>query len=277
MLSAFVVGGALTATLILEGKKESSKAVPETVPAATALSSSTRDVLASLKQPVELHYYALFNGTPTEPQQQLAAAAGALMDLFAEAGGSNVRLVGEREWTDETTAQAATEGVRPQGLTEGEPFYLGVAVQQQGRTEAIAQISAAWLPALEFDLARAIARVANPPAASKPAEEAAQVEAATTSVNRLFPDPAAVSFEDGRQKLREASLKEFEAGVARMQKDVAAVEQRLRAAEAKSSESDREQALAELQQIKARHESSLRDIARRAQAEQEAWAVLKGR
>jgi hypothetical protein len=277
VLSAFVVGGALTATLILVGEREKNAALADPAAAASTLSDSTREALAALKQPVELHYYALFDGSPSDTQKQLETDAGALLELFAEIGGRNVQLSRATEWTDDATRQASADGIRPQGLTEGHPFYLGVVVKQSERSEAVPQITGAWLAALEFDLARAIARVANPPVAPKPAEEAGQAEAAVASVNRLFPDPAAVSFEAGRQQLREASLKEFEAGVAKMQKDVTAVEARLRAAEAESSEPDRLQALADLQQLKARHETELRNIARRAQAEQEAWAALKGR
>jgi len=241
------------------------------------LSDISRDVLKSLRGPVDLHFYALFSATNASPEQlALVQQIRQTMEEFEREADGRLRVSEVTEWSEASASQASAEGVRVQNLSQGNPFYLGIAVSQSDRHDALAQLSSAWLPALEFDLARAIARVASEPAPVRTGDEAAQAEAAVTAVNRLIPDPASVPFDAGRSLLRDASLKEFEAGVARMREEIAKIEQRLRAADSTGSDADRKAALDELHQVKARHEAALREVARRSQAQIEAWSRLKG-
>jgi ABC-type uncharacterized transport system involved in gliding motility auxiliary subunit len=60
---------------------------------------------------------------------------------------------------DEDAAQL--DGVEPQQLFSGEQFYLGLTVSQLDRKQAIPAVSAQRERLLEYDLARAIARVAT--------------------------------------------------------------------------------------------------------------------
>ena len=55
----------------------------------------------------------------------------------------------------------AAKGIEPQTLTTGEQFYMGLTVSRLDRKEAIAGINPQRERLLEYDLIRAVARVAN--------------------------------------------------------------------------------------------------------------------
>jgi hypothetical protein len=79
------------------------------------------------------------------------------------AGGANViveRYNPRPDSEDEDAAQL--DGIEPQQLATGEQFYLGVAVSQLERKQAIASVSPQRERLLEYDLVRAVARVARP-------------------------------------------------------------------------------------------------------------------
>ena len=82
---------------------------------------------------------------------------------FKPAAGSNLVVERYNPKPDSEEEDAAQlDGIEPQQLDTGEQFYLGIAVSQLDRKQAIAAVSPQRERLLEYDLMRAIARVGNP-------------------------------------------------------------------------------------------------------------------
>jgi len=125
------------------------------------LSDGTRKILRGLQSPVKLRLYV----SPGEAMPvQLRAFAGRVTDMveeFRSAAGANLVVETYRPRPDSDEEDAAQlDGVEPQQLVTGGQFYLGVAVSRLDRRQAIGAISPQRERLLEYDLARAMARVA---------------------------------------------------------------------------------------------------------------------
>ncbi len=250
-------------------------------PAAHGLTDGTRAVLRSLNSSVEIRFYSLLGDESASGElREFAGRVQLLLTEFQRESGNKLKITPYETWTEANSKTASADGVVPFSLEQAEPVYLGLTVLHDKRKETIAQLNPEWEQALEFDLARAIARVANPsslastPAAASAADRAL-VEQATQEVERSIPNLASVSLEDGKRILRESALKEFKTAVAEMEKEVEAARQRLLKAEGSNSESDRQKALDLLQQVQAKHSETLSQIAARAKARTEALQRLK--
>src|SRR4029078_2266063 len=82
---------------------------------------------------------------------------------FKSVAGSNLVVERYNPKPDSEEEDAAQlDGIEPQQLFTGEQFYLGVAVSQLDRKQAIPAVSPQRERLLEYDLIRAIARVGNP-------------------------------------------------------------------------------------------------------------------
>jgi ABC-type uncharacterized transport system involved in gliding motility auxiliary subunit len=82
---------------------------------------------------------------------------------FKQAAGSNLVVERYNPKPDSEEEDAAQlDGIEPQQLYTGEQFYLGIAVSQLDRKQAIPTVSPQRERLLEYDLIRAIARVGNP-------------------------------------------------------------------------------------------------------------------
>ncbi len=127
------------------------------------LSEGTKQLLRGLQAPVKLKLY-ISRGEQAMPVP-LRSFAQRVEDLtreFKSVAGSNlvIELYNPKPDSEEEDA-AQLDGVEPQQLTTGEQFYLGLTVSQLDRKQAIAAVSAQRERLLEYDLARAIARVAT--------------------------------------------------------------------------------------------------------------------
>jgi gliding motility-associatede transport system auxiliary component len=126
------------------------------------LSEGTKKLLRGLESPVKVKLY-ISRGEQAMPVQ-LRSFAQRVEDLareFKSIAGSNVviELYNPKPDSDDEDA-AQLDGVEPQQLFSGEQFYLGLTVSQLDRKQAIPAVSAQRERLLEYDLARAIARVA---------------------------------------------------------------------------------------------------------------------
>ena len=125
------------------------------------LSDGTRQLLRGLDAPVKVKLY-ISRGEQAMPVQ-LRSFAQRVEDLareFKSVAGSNLTLeVYNPKPDSEDEDQAQLDGVEPQQLFTGEQFYLGIAVSQLDRKQAIAAVAPQRERLLEYDLARAIARV----------------------------------------------------------------------------------------------------------------------
>ncbi|MEO8145425.1 MAG: GldG family protein, partial [Betaproteobacteria bacterium] len=127
------------------------------------LSEGTKKLLRGLQSPVKLKLY-LSRGDQAMPVP-LRSFAQRVEDLareFKSVAGANVviELYNPRPDSEDEDA-AQLDGVEPQQLFSGETFYLGLTVSQLDRKQAIPAVSAQRERLLEYDLARAIARVAT--------------------------------------------------------------------------------------------------------------------
>ncbi|MBL8382335.1 MAG: GldG family protein [Burkholderiales bacterium] len=127
------------------------------------LSEGTRKILGKLDGPVKVRLY-ISKGDAAMPVQ-LKSFAQRVEDLLrefkAEAGANLViEKYNPKPDSDEEDA-AQLDGVEPQTLNTGEQFYLGLTVSRLDRKEAIAGVNPQRERLLEYDLIRAIARVAS--------------------------------------------------------------------------------------------------------------------
>jgi ABC-type uncharacterized transport system involved in gliding motility auxiliary subunit len=127
------------------------------------LSPGTKKILAGLPAPVKLKLYVSQGESVPVPLRGFAQRVEDTVREFKAAAGD--KLIVEKynpkpDSEDEDSAQL--DGVEPQQLVTGESFYLGVAVSQLERKQTIPGITPQRERLLEYDLVRAIARVASP-------------------------------------------------------------------------------------------------------------------
>ena len=127
------------------------------------LSPGTKKILRGLQSPVKIKLYvSQGEGVPV----QLRGFAQRVEDTvreFKQVAGSNLIVERYNPKPDSEEEDAAQlDGVEPQQLFTGEQFYLGIAVSQLDRKQAIPAVSPQRERLLEYDLIRAIARVGNP-------------------------------------------------------------------------------------------------------------------
>ncbi len=126
------------------------------------LSEGTRKALAKLDAPVKVRVY-ISQGDAAMPVQLKTFAKNVedLLREFKAVAGSNlvIEKFNPKPDSDEEDA-AQLDGVEPQTLTTGEQFYLGLSVSKLDRKQAISALSAQRERLLEYDLIRAITRVA---------------------------------------------------------------------------------------------------------------------
>jgi len=127
------------------------------------LSEGTKKLLRGLESPVKVKLY-ISRGEQAMPVA-LRSFAQRVEDLAREfksvAGGNMVIELYNPMPDSEDEDAAQLDGVEPQQLFSGEQFYLGLTVSQLDRKQAIPAVSAQRERLLEYDLARAIARVAT--------------------------------------------------------------------------------------------------------------------
>ena len=126
------------------------------------LSEGTKKILQKLDGPVKLRLYVSQsdNAIPV----QLRSFAQRVEDVvreFKSVAGPNliIEKYNPRPDSDEEDA-AQLDGVEPQTLFSGEQFYLGLSVSRLDRKQALSNISQQRERLLEYDLIRAISRVA---------------------------------------------------------------------------------------------------------------------
>ncbi len=129
------------------------------------LSEGTRKILQKLDGPVKLRLYVSPNDSNAIPLQlrSFAQRVDDMVREFKAVAGANLIIERYHPKPDsdaEDTAQL--DGVDPQTLFSGEQFYLGLSVSRLDRKQALSNISQQREQLLEYDLIRAIARVANP-------------------------------------------------------------------------------------------------------------------
>ena len=127
------------------------------------LSEGTRKILGKLDAPVKVRLY-ISQGDNAMPVQlkSFAQRVDDLLREFKAVAGANLVIERYNPKPDSDEEDAAQlDGIEPQALTSGEQFYLGLTVSRLDRKEAIAGINPQRERLLEYDLIRAVARVAS--------------------------------------------------------------------------------------------------------------------
>ncbi|HXI72041.1 MAG TPA: Gldg family protein [Verrucomicrobiae bacterium] len=177
--------------------------------ATNPLSGSTRAVLGQLTTPVTIRYYALLPaGSADETLQSFAGRVAQLLNAMQTASGGKIQLANLDTPAKANANAASADGIQPFNLDKGEACFLGLAIASGNDREAFARLQPEWEPALEFDLARAIQRVAATAAPASPAPEIAKPNPKIiATINRLIPDVTAVSVEQADQIFHAEFLK----------------------------------------------------------------------
>src|SRR3954453_21854858 len=127
------------------------------------LSPGTRKILRGLQSPVKVKLYISQSESVPVQLRGFAQRVEDTVREFKQAAGSNLVVERYNPKPDSEEEDAAQlDGIEPQQLYTGEQFYLGVSVSQLERKQAIPAVSPQRERLLEYDLIRAIARVANP-------------------------------------------------------------------------------------------------------------------
>jgi ABC-type uncharacterized transport system involved in gliding motility auxiliary subunit len=131
------------------------------------LSEGTKNVLRALPSPVKIRYYA--SRSENSMPVTLKSYAKHVEDMLSEykqVGGGKVMIEKLDPVPDsEAEDSAGLDGVEGQVLQSGERFFLGLAVSQLDKKQALGFLSPDRETLLEYDITRAITQVAKP---SKP-------------------------------------------------------------------------------------------------------------
>jgi ABC-type uncharacterized transport system involved in gliding motility auxiliary subunit len=127
------------------------------------LSEGTKKILRGLDSPVKVKLY-ISRGEQAMPVP-LRSYAQRVEDMareFKSVAGANlvIELYNPKPDSEDEDA-AQLDGVEPQQIFSGEQFYLGLVVSQLDRKQVIPALSPQRERLLEYDLARAIARVGS--------------------------------------------------------------------------------------------------------------------
>ena len=252
---------------------------PEAEKQVVSLSDSSKAVLGRLSAPVEIRYYSLLDqASISGPVQAFAGRVDLLLSAFEREGNGRIKVTryNSRANIDTAGAAAAGDGFKPFNLDKGDACYFGLAVDQNGRKESLPQLAPAWESALEFDLARAIERVATPPQSEQSLAKQSPADLAIAEeVKRTIPNYASVSMEEGTRRLHEAALKDFKAAAVAMETQVREAQERLSRAQKGGTEAEQQAALKQLQEVQSEQTEKLKEIAAKAAAEIDALRLLK--
>src|SRR6476661_3855136 len=126
------------------------------------LSDGTKKILRNLQTPVKVKLYVSQGESVPVPLRSFAQRVEDLVREFKSVAGASLVIERYNPRPDSEEEDAAQlDGIDPQQLVSGEQFYLGAAVSQLDRKQTLAAISPQRERLLEYDLVRAIARVAS--------------------------------------------------------------------------------------------------------------------
>jgi hypothetical protein len=247
-------------------------------PGGIRLSDSTRDQLKRLTVPVEIRFYAVL--PPESAPDSLRDFSGRVDRLLSEFQGANesqIQVVRNISTATTNVDAASADGIQAFNLEKGDACFLGIAVAAGGRKEVLARIQPEWEPALEFDLARAILRVAAVPASSaaRQAQNPPISPETTNVIVRLIPDVRNTSLEEGSQILRAAAMQEITTAGAEAESQLELAKQQLADAQNSGSETQQQAALKHLQEVQFEQTEKIRAIAARLQEELTVFQQMK--
>jgi hypothetical protein len=251
---AFVLGMALTGVWFHYHHPRSVK---------VELSASTKNLLGQLQTPVTIRYYALLPaGSADETLQAFAGRVTQLLDAVQTAGGGKIQLACFETPAETNSAAASTDGLQAFNLDKGDACFLGLVIGSGKSHEAFARLQPEWEGALEFDLARAIQRVAASSAPPKPAPEVAKPSAEIiATIHRLIPDVNTVSVEQADEIFHVEFVKRCNEVGTELETQLKAAQQKVVDAQNSGSPSDLEAARKNLLQVQLAQGEKIKTLA----------------
>jgi hypothetical protein len=238
----------------------------------SGLSEATLDVIGKAGAGIEIRYYALIPGDQgNAARQAFAGRAKVVIDAVVAASDGKFSA---RTWTDMNQAEshpAAAEGLLPARQGQRGAGYFGLVVQgPSGQKAVLPQLDPAWEAAFEFDLARAIAKVAGLAAGSEVVLNPGAVNlSAVAELRAALPDLDKMTRTEAQEKLRAAALEEYRAAALAVEQAMASARQEILAAGETVAARDR------LHQLHLEQTEKLSAIPRRLEAQLAALDQIK--
>ena len=133
---------------------------------AFTLSAGTKAILKKLDTPVKIRFYCTQSETATPETVYLKDYARKVEDLLQEykqiAGKNLVIEKYDPQPDSDAEDSAKLDGLEPQSIQSGDPFYLGLAVSLADERVALPFLDPTREKLLEYDITRAVARVFTP-------------------------------------------------------------------------------------------------------------------
>jgi hypothetical protein len=243
----------------------------------SALSAPTRNVLGQLPAQVTIHYYSLLPAGTAEPAlQAFAGRVARLLDSLQSASGGKLQVTAVDTPAETNATAAGAEGIQAFNLEKGEACFLGLAIGSGEHQETFARLQPEWEPALEYDLARAIQRVASLPPPPKPAPEMAQPNPEVTrSIQQLIPDVKHTTLEDADRIFHDDFLRQCASAGQEIEAKVNAAAEQVSQAQSNGSAADEDAARKHLQEVQLAQGERLRALAARLQIQLALFRAMK--
>lgn len=268
VIIAFVIGAAVAGVWVQRQHAGSTGA---------ALSPATINLLAALPAPVTIHFYSLLPAGSAD--QSLTAFSGRvrqLLDAVQAASDGKVTIASTETPSDAGADAAKADGLQVFNLDKGDACYLGLAIASGKSKESMSRLQPEWEPALEYDLARAIARIAAGNAPAQPAPEVAKPSPELiASIKNLIPDASTVSVEQANQLFHVEYLKQCGEVGAEAEANIQVAQQKVVEAQASGSAQDVEAARKNLLQVQLAQGEKLKALATRLQTQLAVFQRMK--
>jgi len=260
VIVGFILGSALAGFLVY---RSTLKVEPIKIAPLVELSEATKNVLAHLAAPVTIHFYSLLPENSTDAiLPAFATRVGQLLEAMQAASGGKLQVITLNTSGETNAVGASADGLKVFNLENGHASYLGLALASGPHKEVFDRLLPDWEPALEYDLARALQRVALPAPAAPVAAGVAKPSAdIIASVNRLIPDINSTTVETADQIFHAEFMKEIGEAGTEMDAKMTAAQQQVTQAQASGSPADLAAAQKNLAQVQSEQGEKIRQIA----------------
>jgi hypothetical protein len=241
------------------------------------LSVPTQNVLGQLPALVTIRYYSVLPTGTSEPSlQAFAGRVGRLLDSMQNASAGKLKVTAVDTPAETNATAASMDGIQAFNLEKGEACFLGLAIGSGDHKETFTRLQPEWEPALEYDLARAIKRVAILPPPPKPAPEVAQPNPEiTSSIQQLIPDVNSTSLADADRIFHDDFLKQCAIAGEEIEAKVNAAAEQVYRAQSNGSAADEDAARKNLQEVQLAQGERLRALAARLQIQLALFHTMK--
>lgn len=242
-----------------------------------AVSSATKDLVSDLAAPVTVQYYAILPAdSADETLQNFSGRVGQLLENLKSDSHGKLQITTINTPSETNDAAADAAGIQAFNHNKGNACYLGLVVTSGKASQIFARLQPKWEPALQFDLARAISRVATenaPVTAATPADQPGPETIAT--VQRLIPDLKTVTPQQGAEILHQQFLKDCSELGKQTEAKLKQAQQAVVQAQASGSPADVEAARKNLLQVQLDGANQLKKLAAQLQTQLAAFNQMK--